>query len=308
MTIEFDDMGFQQETHLDALNELLGGLPVRTLTGLFGPPGAGKTTTMYQTAVDYTAREERPAIIVDTEGSVHTYREWWTKFQQRFDLEDDEESELVYARYTKEDRGNEDSNEYSLEMPGDVEPDTVPQKAVVILDCRNIRGILHMHGRGVNINIKDKKMGILQDKDHWVESPFLSPIGKLVLDTGAGFLSYDSLSMPLKEIGIEQQNLPQRAEATSYWMGPAQTLFQELGLAGFAVMHWMKDPANQYDTPQFEGGKALGHTFKYVVEMREAKQKTQRKAMIYRHPAKGRYTEDRWLRFSKRGLYDVDKD
>lgn len=300
---ELHEMSGMSNLVRDDLAGIPGGLPLSTITGLFGKPGAGKTTLVAQSAMAYIKQHNRPAIIVDTEGSTVSYFSWYQKLRMRWDMPD---IEFIKARYISvPDKKNKDKRTWEMV---DL-PKKVGDNSLIVIDCRNIRGILHMHGKGVNMKVRASKLAFLQDEDTWDDDVWNSPIAKVISSTNAGYLSYDSISMPMKEIGIENQNLPQRAEVTAFWMAPAQQLFHELSLCGFATLHYMKDPANIYGPVEFEGGKAAGHTYKYVFQLDKAGQgakETRRKLAVWRHPGKKPYSETAFMELTETGFVDVE--
>lgn len=313
-------------TRLEGFNRLTGdvkhnrpgGFPQGTIVGLFGEAAMGKTSVNFQLAVDFLASTNRRVLLFDTEGSWDTYATYWETFKNRFGIPNDngkghnlENAVIVQGKYVQDPK----TRQWMLQIPGynpdakkAEDRDKLPEKAIIVFECRNIRGILHAHGRGVNIKVKESKLAVLQDPNHWILDVYDTPLGKLVLDLGIGYISYDSISAPMKEFGIESQNLPQRAEATAYWMGPAQQLFAELNLCGTAIMHYMKDPTNIYGKVDPEGGKVLAHTFKYTLRMSGAKDKMRRKMQIYRHPGKAKDSEEAIFQFTPNGLVDVESD
>ena len=62
-----------------------------------------------------------------------------------------------------------------------------------------------------------------------VEEVYPSPISKVVEAKGYCAILYDSITMPMKVFGSDQQNFPARAHAQTLWLAEMLNLIDEHG-------------------------------------------------------------------------------
>jgi hypothetical protein len=282
-------------TAIEPLNDLTGGLPTGTLYGITGPYGCGKSTLVLQLAFDTIRSTGASALIVDSENGRKTAEAWWPRLASRYGVR----PPLVFVRTARDAK----SGTWSLVADREV-PEDGP--VLYIADVRTARKMLAIHGRGILIDISEKKTRRKGDKDdggplkggkfhlrpvprEWTEEVWDAPMGHFVREHGIGFLAYDSITNPMAEFGLEHENLPARNQATSYVMIRAQDLASEMDLVGIVVTHETKDPANVYDSPKPTGGVAVGYNTKYTVRMLKRRGRgdspTTNWLKVQRHPA-----------------------
>lgn len=236
------------ETDLDGINSLLGGIPRASILGITGKPKAGKTIFTAQAAYEVLRdTPDKNAVIIDTEGSLPTHREWAAKYNDRYDLDVD------VVPLWPDTQGN-------LKADADTNGQTL-----YVATVPDIETILALHGRPAELENKGSKLEIKQ-KDGWNANPWESPLGRWLRDHDCTFLAYDSVTMPLQVFGSNRQNFPARSDATMWWLLAAQILTQRLQLVTICTNHQTVSPGG-FDRAQVTGGKAVTHNTKYLLHL-----------------------------------------
>lgn len=236
------------ETDLDNLNSLTGGLPKGSLLGIYGQATSGKTILTTQAAWNTMKTRDGNALIIDTEGSLPTHREWAERFNDRYDL--DVSVDTVIA--------NTGSGQPSLKAEQDSDG-----SSLYVVALSDIQDILALHGREAKITASGNKMD-LERGGSWSADPAESPIAEWCQAHDVVFTAYDSVTMPLTIFGSGQQNFPARSMATQWWMLTAQFLAQRLDLVSVCTMHRTASPSG-FDRAQATGGKAVLHNLKTLL-------------------------------------------
>ena len=95
---------------------------------------------------------------------------------------------------------------------------------------------------------------------------YLSALHRLVDQTKAKLLIYDSLSAPLKSTFPSTQDLPARSSSLAMLLSHAQRLCIEFGISVLTTSHVSIDPINAWDRRPY-GGIVLGHDAKFSFEL-----------------------------------------
>lgn len=227
-------------TGLKAVDEMIGGLPMRLPVNLFGPPMCGKSIFWVQFAYQWLSKIEGNALFVDTEGGLTNILETWGPiFNQRFKTK----------------------TEFKELEPETAIPST-KVNTIYLLDVRQIGKILHMHGFDVKLDISTPEKEETQAKitvnlrgfcDNW--------ISKMVKEARIKFLCYDSITNPLTTVFVGGRiNFPSRADATNLWLNALQQVADEYDILIGSTSHRSVDPTNPFDQI---GGKTGGETIDY---------------------------------------------
>lgn len=306
------------ESMLKGINNLVGGLPVGSLLGIFGVAKSGKSILAFHLVYDKLLEEDSDsnALIFDTEGSEFTYIEWLEILNERTGL-DVGLKFVVYNPKTLEVSISDDKTKHD--------------KYIYILDMREITHILGFHGRGCSLNIsktrdsregevKGGKLGLKAENEQWFEDIWESPIGKFVTNYKIGLVVYDSLTNPLTDFGFEKENLPARTNATNLWLARIQALAEVMELVCIVTLHETGDPQKGWVRPQYEGGKAVEHNLKFAIYLSEGKSSrtpktpkedtnwttTTRELRNERHPSKRPFVEYVKLDLTDTGFIDME--
>ena len=95
---------------------------------------------------------------------------------------------------------------------------------------------------------------------------YQSALYRLVEETKAKLLIYDSLSAPLKSTFPATQDLPARSSSLAMLLSHAQRLCIQFGIAVLTTSHVSIDPINEWDRRPY-GGMILGHDAKFSFEL-----------------------------------------
>lgn len=304
------------ETKLEAFNDIMGnmaipgGVPLKSGLTLVGRPQAGKTIFSFQCCFEvmkamaededgnYDADHDGNynSMIVDTEGSRHTYHFLLDTFKTRFGLD------VEIVEVDVEIRGNIAKFNYDKDIEAD--------HLIYLLDVRGLEDILTMHGRPANIITEGSKMKIEPSGKH--VGAFESSIGQFANGHDICYTAYDSLTNPIENrFTINRYDWPVRAKATQWWIGQVQEMAQKMDMAQIYTTHLSEDPTDgDDDDPGYVGGKALEHNTKHTLLIQQA-QDTERKIELMRHPGKSTEVGDREKRFinlsSGEGFVDIDE-
>lgn len=280
------------KSSLNGFNDLIGGLPVGSMVGLYGPAQAGKTICTIQMGFDVLRERGGNGIIIDTEGSKPTYAEWFEPLNKRFGTD----IEILEVKMIKKELKN--STKIILEP----EKQTKKQ-ALFVLDMRDLQDILVALGRGCNFDVSGTgKVSLKIDEPTWIDNINETPIGSFIQKYACTYMAFDSVSYPIvMRFGPNQENFPARSQATGYVMSQLQLLANVFNLVQFGVMHESLNEADPYSRPIPVGGKSINYSYKYIVYMtRDPKgqhlppsgiegvklPKTCRRLFLYRHPSR----------------------
>jgi hypothetical protein len=276
-------------------NHPLAGIPRKTGIGIAGRPQSGKTTScfqlMYEVFRDSDSDEEQSnGLIVDTEGSIHTYYGWKETFDTRYGM--DTEIVPVTPQFS-----NATVQKFEYERKPEAE------HQVFLMDVRDLTRILTLHGRPAQIGTEDGKMK-LQPNGDFPDDIRDTPMGQFVFQNNIDVITYDSVTNPLETFTNRQQDRPTRAKATAWWMLQAQALAEARDMVQFYIAHLSKNPTNPYDRPDIIGGKNLKHQIKFAIYMRQDGE-TERAMKLFRHPSKQQW-DDEWYMDLQTGKGFVD--
>lgn len=302
--------GWLKPKGMEAWNDLVGGVPQGTQTALIGQARAGKTILTNQLAYATANVVGGSALIVDTEGSTHTYADWQKAFDKRY-----QPMELVFLRL------GIDGKKGTASLVSDVKHDR-KKNYLYVLDCRDLIQILALHGRPARIESSDKGKMSIKPAGQFINNVLETPIGEFMQERDIFFLGYDSFTNPLAIFGTERENFPARANATTWWVLQAQLLAQTLALVEVGVFHETVDPANPWGRPGVAGGNAINYNQKLAVYVEhektmrtpgveesfdKGKNRISRNFWLMRHPSRQPWTRCTQLVLTSKGFIDVEQ-
>jgi len=313
------DLGYL-ETNIQAVNALAGGLPVGSGLLIYGPPEAGKTILEFQMAYE-ALQADQNVLIIDTEGSDHTYADWYEKFNARYKVDAGIHFVKAVHRPVYKKSGND-------EIPVDVsrfdilvDENRVKEKKlnIFIFGIREVTEILALVGKPVEIEPSPNGKFSVKPQPGWKTNPLMSELGRFVKKYNIGYVAMDSVTQPTaRAIGTEQANLPARAQIISFLLATLQALAEKAGLALVMVSHENKpgntNPTDKFKHPAPLGGDAVMYHVKYAVYMsHEPSTRTPstdkykaptREFWVARHPSRQPWTMYRFIKLTNDGFID----
>lgn len=272
---------------LDMLTD--GGLPTGTITQVFGEKALGKSILCFQAACA-TVAEGRSAVVLDTEQSYMSYLVEYRLpgMRKRFGKEiavrevrlqkttrssrkkGVPRSELVSALSSALNGLGVVYSDSHISSVADIlcpefevhveEPD---EASVLVVQMPEITDLLKLHGVDADKAVSKGGRVELQLKSTPV---YMSALYRLVEETKAKLLVYDSLSAPLKSTFPSTQDLPARSSSLAMLLSHAQRLCIEFGISVLTTSHVSIDPINAWDRRPY-GGIVLGHDAKFSFEL-----------------------------------------
>lgn len=328
-------------TQCEAVDELLdGGLPTGTITQLFGEKALGKSIFSHQAACS-TVAGGRSAIILDTEQSYSSYllpyrqpgiNRRLGKDIQAFDLRLERvtkqsgkkkaatRGEILTAISSTLDRLGVSYTDAHLGPMADVLCPSftvdLPTRApsVFVLQTPEVTDLLNLHGVDANKEVSSGGRVELRLR----QAPtYDSVLHRIILETGAKLLIYDSISAPFKSSFPSTQDLPARSAGLAMILSHAQRLCVEFGIAVLVVSHVSIDPIKAWNRRPY-GGVILGHEAKFSFELTKSTAKRNGEALaeneedrsdnarafwVARHPAMQEYSRFGFAKIDEEGFH-----
>lgn len=323
---------------LDALTD--GGLATGTITQVFGEKALGKSIVSFQAACA-TASKGQSAIILDTEQSYFSYLipYWQERMGKRFGHEvivtnvkldrapkaagkkkQVTRGQLLTALGATLDHLGVSYTDSHLGAVADVlSPDftvDVPSgsPSVMVLQTPEVVDLLNLHGIDAGKEVSSGGRVELRLR----QSPvYQSVLHKMIRESGAKLLVYDSISAPFKASFPSTQDLPARSAGLAMLLSHAQRLCVEFGIAVLVVSHVSIDPIHAWDRRPY-GGVILGHEAKFSLELTRGTAKRNEEAeavnpdegdekarafWVARHPALAEYSRFGFARVDDEGFH-----
>jgi hypothetical protein len=317
-----------------------GGLHTGTITQVFGEKALGKSILSLQTAFA-TASTGRSAIILDTEQSYGSYLlpYWREPLERRFG----KEIPIVHATIAREPKAARKKSlsrsqlvttlSTTLNQMGvsylesqltevldilspevEIKIEKLEGPSVILLQVPEIIDLLSLHGVDGYILVSEGGRVELRLRRPPV---YPSPLHRIVKESNAKLVVYDSISAPLKSIFTGTADLPARSSSLAMMLMNAQRLCIEFDLAVLATSHVTINPIHAWDRRPF-GGIILGHEAKFSFELSkhgasrndkavavnpEDETPTARMLWIQRHPASADYAKFGYISFQEDGIY-----
>ena len=222
---------------LKGISDLIGSLNKEAIHACFGASQVGKTTLWLEACYDISDQTGKPVLCYDTEGGGSEFIQQWDKiYRQKY-----------------------------------------PNAQVDVRMKRDFRGILKDHGKvvkpkfsggkAVSEGAKEKTSGKMTLT--LVDELCPSPLSELIEEKGYCAIYYDSITMPMKFFGADQQNFPARNYAQTMWFSEMLNLIDEHGIYIIASHHGSKNPADPYAVEQMAGGSAVQYYCKIILHLKK---------------------------------------
>ena len=266
------------ELDLKGIAELLGPLKNNSIIGAYGASQVGKSTLWLQIMFDVSQKTKQKCLWYDTEGGAEEFLKQWTPIYKK--------------RY--------------------------PDAEIHVRMKRDWRAILKDHGTFVRLktsaqDAKSDEAKIKKAKGGkislvMIDQEYPSPMVELVQKEKYAMVFYDSLTMPMKPFGSEQQNFPARAHAENLWFHDMLNIIDESNAIVVVSHHSSKNPADPYAKEQMAGGMTPQFYSKILVHM---KKETNRNLINYRKITLARYFSKepnihyRYVNLTNQGYIDV---
>lgn len=266
------------KSDLKAITDLIGPLNQDAIHAIYGASQVGKTLLQLQILYEVSHKTERPTLAYDTEGGMREFVEHW--------------GPIFKKRY--------------------------PKAVVDVRMKRDFRQILRDHGKLVKIKMSGDKAKSDEAKMNTggklgltiVEDVYPSPILQLVQKRNYAMVFYDSVSMPMKYFGSEQQNFPARGSAMNLWFAEMLNIIDEGDCYVFASHHSSKNPALPYAREEMSGGTTVQFYSKVILYLKKWNSKG---GKVYRSLKLSRFFDkppneyETIMELTDAGYVDVDK-
>jgi hypothetical protein len=279
---------------LDALTG--GGLPTGTISQVFGEKALGKSILCFQAACA-TVASGRTAVVLDTEQSYFSYLVEYRLpgMNKRFGKEilvkevklekvprssgkrkGISRSELVSLLSGTLTHAGVTYSESHLSTVADilcpefdVQVEAPKEPSILIVHMPDITNLLSLHGVDAEPAVSKSKENPRVELRLRATPVYESGLYRLVEQTKAKLLVYDSLSAPLKAMFPNTQDLPARSSSLAMMLSHAQRLCIQFDISVLTTSHVSISPIEEWDRRPY-GGLILGHDAKFSFELTKA--------------------------------------
>jgi hypothetical protein len=279
---------------LDLLTD--GGLPTGTISQVFGEKALGKSILCFQAACA-TVAAGRTAVVLDTEQSYMSYLVGYRiegmgkRFGKEIPVQEVKlekvpkspakkkgvsRSELVSLLSGTLTRAGVAYSEGHLSTVADIlcpdfefQVETPKEPSVLIVQMPDVTDLLKLHGVDAETHVSEGSKNPRVELRLKSTPVYESALHRLVEETKAKLLVYDSLSAPMKAAYPNTQDLPARSSSLAMLLSHAQRLCIEFDISVLTTSHVSISPIEEWDRKPY-GGIILGHDAKFSFELTKA--------------------------------------
>jgi len=300
------------ETSLRGLNELLkGGLPLRSLFGIYGKFKAGKSIFCQQLAWEVMKWSGMNALLFDTESDYFkpdALPIWATRFNKRYELDIQLVRVSCIPKWSVKKNPVIDDLEFNF-YPEEFDED---KQTAFILDEGKFEILIALHGKPVAPRLKGGKIDLMpMETGLYVFYVNQSKLGNFIEERQIKFVSYDSITRPFLSFHGGRVNYPVRNEAANLWFAQIDELLKMYNLVSVCTHRETDNPTNQFSRPEPKGGRAIGHWFKRMIHLQKIGSTVKRRLKVYRIPTEAEWGEGSWsserrIFLSNHGFKDLE--
>lgn len=261
------------ETSIDAINNtLLGGIPKGILTGFYGAPQCGKSTTSIWTLMDIMKSTGKNGVIIDTETGLakHFMPDLIERYNSLHNTNIGIKSLKVDYRAWLRNK--------SAIIPYKALSDDDKSQQIVVISATNLSELCLLVGRPNELDTESVKAKLIPKSSSFWRNVWDIPLSQILDNPNSeeefcGFV-LDSLTSIMKIFGSANQNLPVRDTAQSIVINQLSDIINYYeDMFGINILHASKPPTDSSIRAIPVGGKSVGHGHKYIVEFAGAEQK-----------------------------------
>jgi|GEM_PF-5549794 len=263
------------KTGLKFIDDMWGGMPLRTPVAFVGATRAGKTLLSLQLAVKLATGVEGNILAIRSETSFDTIaKSWFPKFIER---------------YCKNERH---------------------RPHLYILSAIDMRQLLALHGDKVRIRFRSSGGSGKMEFDI-LETSETSKVREMIRNNSISVVIYDSLTAPIhRSFPAKRENFPARADAIKRLCYHMLYLCDEFPIFLIATHHESRDPANPFGKPFMASESTLGYEFgfiMYIEKLRDGRPSTRRIWNI-RSPTIPEWGACRYCVIDDYGFWDLESE
>jgi len=282
--MEMNYAGEYVKSGVKVFDELVGGLPVGTALGVFGPQQSGKSVFGLEYIYKYIAQKKRNVLYIDTESANvdYTLASMHEKMKSLYGIKSCSIAQIEFS-------GSPLDKFYSREM---FITRTNAKHKIYTMNLMTLEELFAFLGQYIFIQVSNKGMAALKqlptfdNKDKPIFA-WNSRLSELITKHNIGFIVLDSLTAPVEDrITGGESNHPVRTEIEHVLLSRLNQLLRMYRASGYIIMHEARSGAMMKITPKPKGGTAVHHNFKFLVRMRRSmtKKKGDRTMLsLYRH-------------------------
>ncbi len=261
------------ETEIGAINStLLGGMPKGTLTGFYGEPQCGKSTTSVWVLLDIMRQTNKNGVVIDTETGLakHFLPDLLERFNEKHNTD-------IGLRHIKVDYRGWLKKQSAIIPYKDLYDDNKSQQ-IIVIDATNISELFLLVGRPYELDMDGAVPKLSPKTSAFWRNIWDTPLAQILDDPNSeteycGFV-LDSLTSSMKIFGTANQNFPVRDTAQSIIINQLSDIINYYDdMIGINVLHASRPPQDATVRAIPVGGKSVGHGHKYIVQFSGAEAK-----------------------------------
>lgn len=256
---------YVRETSIKGLNSLIGGIPIGLPVSFWGLPRTGKSTIAIWALMDLMNATNKNGLIIDAEKGVasHVLPDLISRFN---DLNG---TDIGVEHLTI------DFRSWLRQKSSIVPYKTISRKEgkliIKVIEIGNLQEMLLLVGKPHTYEVDTKKPKLLPYSFNLFPNSWDTPISQLMDDDNSEEeycgLVFDSITVLMKEFGVEGQAFPVRDTAQSIILNQITQVLSNLqNVSGIIILHSSNPIHSTTQRPIPVGGKAMGHGFKYSLQ------------------------------------------